>query len=376
MPDRPVYHWRGPDIKLDTPDITGQYQFPPSETMEFCQFVDRLKDFPYSIAHSPVQVTPNVITRIYVQVHNRGVMPANEVRVMLLVANASAALPPLPAGYDINVRMGIPIQTEHWRTVGIVTLDDVRVGMPKIAAFSLTSNLLPPPANLAENNHPCVLALLHHPDDPYTSTLINADANSVAERKAAHKNLMLLQFGSPPPAGQTLPPMVIPFRVHNGDLERELLTGVRLQFLDPYPGLVRLYAPPLQTALPLEQSISGLDLGNDFEPFRRWAEEHIRMVRANQASDTPYDPEWSQQRVQAIEHILEPGAGLMFQGQGEMSSAEIRGLKLEPNSYHTLFLVIDPPPFPPFHLLEMLQTGERPEEILGGLSVRLEQLSQ
>jgi hypothetical protein len=375
LPDRKVYHWRGPDIKLDMPDVTGQYQFPPSEAMDFYQFVDRLKDFPYAMVHSPIQATPNVITRVYVQVHNRGILPANDVRVMLLAANASAGLPPLPAGYDINVRMGMPIQTEHWRTVGIVTLNDVRVGMPKIAAFNLTSNILPPPANPTGNNHPCVLALIHHPDDPYTSTITHTDANSLAERKAAHKNLALVQYISPLPTGQNPAPIIIPFRIHNGSLEQELLTGIRVQFGFPYPGLVRLYAPPLQTALPLEESIHGLAIGDDLEPFRRWAEEHIRMIRENLASGTPYDAEWSLQRIQAIERILDGNAGLMFKGAEEMFTAEIHGLKLEANSYRTFFLVVDAPAFPPFHLLDIMQTRERPEEILGGLSVRLEPVS-
>ncbi len=277
-PERVVFHWRGPDIKLDTPDVTGQTQVSPSEELNFYQFVDWLNDYRFVISHSPVQVTPNTITRVYVQVHNRGVLPANEVRVTLLVANASAGLPPLPPGYDINVRMGMPIQTGHWRTVGIVTLNDVRVGMPKIAAFNLPSNLLPPPANLVGNNHQCVLALIHHPDDPYTSTITDTDANSLTERKAAHKNFMQVQFPFPLPTGQTPTPMVIPFRIHNGNLEREILSGIRFQFNFPYPSLVQLYAPPLQTALPLEESLLGLAMGEDFEPFRRWGEEHIRII--------------------------------------------------------------------------------------------------
>jgi hypothetical protein len=374
-PERVVFHWRGPDIKLDTPDVTSQYHVSTSEELDFYQFVDWLNDYSFNISRSPVQVTPTVITRVYVQVHNRGILPANEVRVMLLAANASAGLPPLPPGYDINVRMGMPIHTEHWRTVGIVTLNDVRVGMPKIAAFNLTSNLLPPPANLLGNNHQCVLALIHHPDDPYTSTITDADANNLAERKAAQKNFTQVQFPFPLPTGQDPVPMIIPFRIHNGSLEQEILTGIRFQFNFPYPGLVRLYAPPLQTALPLEESLNCLAIGDDFEPFRSWGEEHIRMIRENLASDTPYDSEWSLQRIQAIERILEPGTGLMLQGDPELLTAQISGIKLEPNSYRTFFLAIDPPPYPQFPVLDIIQTGETPGETLGGLTVRMEPFS-
>ncbi|HET6846958.1 MAG TPA: hypothetical protein VFH29_08980, partial [Anaerolineales bacterium] len=345
-PERKVYHWRGPDIKLDTPDITGQYQFPPSETMDFLQLVEQLKDYgSYEAPTRSMHAAPDLITRVYVQIHNRGILPANDVRVMLLAANASAGLPPLPPGYDINVRMGMPIQTEHWRTVGIVSLNDVRVGMPKIAAFNLPSSLLPPPANLAGDNHPCVLALVHHADDPYTSIITDTDVNSLAERKAAQKNLMLVQdiVLEPTEETPTPAPVMIPFRIHNRNLERELLTGIHFQFDVPYTGLVRLYSPPLQTALPLEESLQGLTIGDDFGPFRRWAEEHIRMINENLASDTPYDSEWSLQRIQDLERILDGGAGLMFQGEQEMFTAEIRGLRLEPNSYRTLFLLVERP---------------------------------
>ena len=182
---------RGPDIKLDTPDATGQYQFPPTDTINFLQFVDTLSD---DFEHVATHATANILTRVYVQVHNRGVTPANNVRVMLLLTNSSAGLPPLPAGFDVNVRNGLPINTADWRTVGFDTLNDVRVGFPKIAAFSLPSSMLPPPANLVGNQHQCVLALVHHADDQFSNTLTNVDILSSGDRKAAHKDLTVVQF--------------------------------------------------------------------------------------------------------------------------------------------------------------------------------------
>jgi hypothetical protein len=83
------------------------------------------------------------------------------------------------------------------------------------------------------------------------------------------------------------------------------------------------------------------------------------------------------QRIQAIERILTPGAGLMFTGEPNLSEAELRGLKLEPDSQRTFFLLVDPPvssPFAQFQMLDILQTGDTPEAILGGLSVRIEPL--
>ncbi len=65
----------------------------------------------------------------------------------------------------------------------------------------------------------------------------------------------------------------------------------------------------------------------------------------------------------------------MFQGEPALLTAEIRGLQLEPNSDRTFFLVVDPPPFPQFPVLDILQTGETPGAIIGGLSVRMEPFS-
>ncbi|HKY52707.1 MAG TPA: hypothetical protein VJM08_00315, partial [Anaerolineales bacterium] len=361
-----VRHWAGPDIKLDTPDTMGQYQFPLTGRMDFHQFVDILSDDARNVA---THATAAITTRVYVQVHNRGVIPANGVRVMLLLANASAGLPALPAGYWINVQNAMPINTTHWRTVGFVTLNDVRVGAPKIAAFDLTSDMLPPPANLAGNQHHCVLALIHHPSDQYTSTITNTDTNSRAERKAAHKNLTVVQFIGALP---TSPPIIIPFRIYNAEPERAIHTGIRLK-LGGYPGLGRLYCPPLKTAQPLEETIRGLKIEHDFEAFRQWAEEHIGMIRENLESDQPYDREWSLQRIEAIEHSLQ--AGLMLKIDEGTEEAQLSGFEVEPDSYHPFFLILDRPVnslIGENFVIDILQNNEEQSEAAGGLTIRVD----
>jgi len=106
---------------------------------------------------------------------------------MLLVADASTGPPPLPPGFGSDLRSGTPIATPSWRTVGFATLDDVRVGFPKIAAFDLTSDLL------AGGDQHCVLALVHHPQDPFTATETATDLLSTSERKSAHKRLTVVR---------------------------------------------------------------------------------------------------------------------------------------------------------------------------------------
>jgi hypothetical protein len=327
-----VRHWAGPDIKLDTPNAAGTYQFPPTGTIDFHEFVDELTDDFRNVA---THATETLTTRVYVQVHNRGVVPANGVRLMLLLANASAGLPALPPGYDVNVRNGLPINTVDWKTLGVATLDDVRVGFPKIAAFDLPSDKLPVPANLVDNDHHCVLALVQHPDDAYVSTELSTDQNSKRERKAAHKNLKVVPFVGMLPRQS---PFVVPLRLNNALLEKKRLTALRL-LLRGYSGRVRLYVPKMELEGELEELIDGLRLTDDLDPFEEWAEAYRDRVEHNR--DT-YDERWSKERLKEIERILDFGVALEIEEPGQ-EEAELHGVVLHPGKHYTVFLVFERP---------------------------------
>ncbi|HEV3197691.1 MAG TPA: hypothetical protein VGZ73_07275 [Bryobacteraceae bacterium] len=175
----------GPDLKLDPPSVTGTYQTPTNQ-LNFFQYVDGLTDAGSRIATG----LPLRVNRVYVQVHNRGVIPARLVQVILLLAPAVNGLPPdLPAGYDALVRAGSPIATAPWQTIGIQTLKDLRVGVPLVAPFDLPSDILPTPAGStppAGNTH-CLVVLVHSSLDPYTNPAVNVDALSLGERKATQR---------------------------------------------------------------------------------------------------------------------------------------------------------------------------------------------
>ena len=169
-PGETVRHWRGPDIKVDTPNAMGQYQFADHRSIDFFQFVDTLeRRLP---ATSPRHDRrPTITTRVYVQVHNRGVTPANGVRVMLLLANASAGLPPLPSGYTASVQSGTPITAANWQTVGIADPERPAGRLPARSPRSTSppTSCRRPPC-LTGNDHHCVLALRPPPDDQFTAT--------------------------------------------------------------------------------------------------------------------------------------------------------------------------------------------------------------
>ena len=360
-----VRHWRGPDIKLDTPDAMGNYQFPLTGTIDFLQFVDELSDDFQNVAtHSTATIT----TRVYVQVHNRGVTPADNVRVMLLLANASAGLPALPANYWTNVQTGTPINTPDWQTVGITDLDDVRVGAPKIAAFNLDSSMLPPPASLVGNNHHCVLALLHHTSDQYVSTQTNTDLNSKQERKAAHKNLTVVQFTGTLP---TPPPIIFPLRINNA-LSLDKLVSRLIINLNGYKGQVRLVIPKIELMKSLADSVKGMKRSEKLDDFQKWAEEHIESIYANQRSKYPYNRNFAQQRIRDVKIALEFKSMFLANTNKEI---RIDGIIMEPGQYHTVFLVIDRPAESKpgqFFPIEIVQFDERRKSIIGGLETRIE----
>lgn len=363
-PGETVRHWRGPDIKLDTPDASGDYQFPLTGTIDFLEFVDELSDDSRNVA---THATEDIITRVYVQVHNRGVLPANGVRVMCLLANASAALPALPAGYDVNVRNGTAISTANWETLGFATLDDVRVGAPKIAAFDLPSSLLPPPTGLAGNDHHCALALLHHEDDQYTSTVTQTDANSRQERKAAHKNLKVVEFTGTVPTA----PRTIAVRINNPHLEKELLTRIVIKLFD-YPGRVRVFIPKMQIREGLKKAIRGCEVGEDFKDFKAWAETHTEEVYRNQRGRRPYHGLWSKQRLKDIRSALETEVMLTATNSKQV---EIRKILMAPGGYHTIFLLLDQPRESKFGMsweLEIDQISEERKELIGALTGRVD----
>ncbi len=171
-----VHHTRSPDIKLEAPDASGKYKI--SEKVDFVSFVDELTGPADEIT---IHTTTSLSTRIYVQVHNRGVIPANRVRVTCLIADCSGGVPALPQGYEENIRLGKKIATATWNTIGVEMPDDVRVGFPQIGTFDLKSDQ---PIKLTIGKKYCVLALVHHTDDEY-SIKADADVCYKANRKAA-----------------------------------------------------------------------------------------------------------------------------------------------------------------------------------------------
>jgi len=250
----------------------------------------------------------------------------------------------------------------------ITTLNDVRVGFPRIAAFDLTSDKLPPPTNLAGNDHHCVLVLVHHQDDPYVSVVTSTDPNSLQQRKAAHKNLKVVQFTGTLP---TPPPAVVAFRIHSPWLDRRVLGDLFID-LSRYRGRVRLFVPKLDAEGDIRESAEGLFTGDDFDDFKTWAEQHIAFVRENQQSKHPFNKLWSEQRLNDVAAAFE--SGFMFVAGGRRHAA-LRRLILRPEEHRTLFLMLDRPPdgrIGESFDIEIVQFEAEDRKVTGGMDLRIE----
>ena len=111
------------------------------------------------------------------------------------------------------------------------------------------------------------------------------------------------------------------------------------------------------------------DVGN----AREWAKRHVEEILRNQEGDHPYDRQWSKQRIDDVEAVVD--SGLMLVGDGRKGRITIKNLALKPGTRRTIFLLFDRPRdakpgtwFP----VEVIQLDTKTSRVLGGLSARVE----
>jgi hypothetical protein len=357
-PHAPVEHWESLNIKVDPPASSGTYQ--ATKQIDFFQFVDRIVDGSEGVATIDSSLG-TAINRVYVEIHNRGIVPADGVQVMLLLANASAGLiaAPLPAGYATNVQSGTPISTAFWQTVGIKTLSGLRVGIPQIAEFDLPSTMLPPPTNLPAQSHYCLVALVHHPMDQFNNTEQNADNLTIADRKVGQKNVHIVNFTGtlPPPNGPSVPLASMSSLVALGSSEKSCDFVLDISEL---AGSATVLLPNNAYAGPLEKLVAG---GMLLEPacFDRYVRERIsiieRMVKESRTS-----PTWARAALRDLSLCL-GATPVRFQRTNKSKYVGVRNLVLAGVPTRAL-LVFDAPKEAKlgdsWHVPVLLASGGRP----------------
>jgi hypothetical protein len=323
-----VRHWNSANIKVDVPSSTGSYQT-PSTNIDFFQFIDTIVDGSGNVATRDPS-TGTVVNRVYVEVHNRGITTADNVRVMLLLTDASTTLPALPMGYQSNVTSGTAINTAQWRTVGFRTLNGIRAGLPKVAEFDLPSTMLPPPSSLPGRSHYCLVAIVHSVDDPFTSTDTDVNSVTVNDAHVAQKNLHIVPYAGPVPPGP-LPPMMGTFMLGGGERGTDLFIAT-----GTLSGTITLLLPKSTTFD--EQSIVR---GERVDAERYAGMVHRSAEIARELFETSLcDPQWAKTAIEAAEQRT--GAAIQFRAHGKAALVGLRNLTVERD--HSVAFVVEPEP--------------------------------
>jgi hypothetical protein len=131
----------------------------------------------------------SIVSRVYLQVHNRGKSRAHNVRVVLLACRDNGGVPELPNDFQLEVQRGTSIEGDGWLTVGQHLLNDVLPGRPAVVRFELSTDNLKKLGAITAGSNFRLLALLDHDQDRFTATTRNVQTLTNDERKAAGKKI-------------------------------------------------------------------------------------------------------------------------------------------------------------------------------------------
>jgi photosystem II stability/assembly factor-like uncharacterized protein len=171
----PLFWWNCADVKVDSP-IGSTYQMPVAS-------VDYLT-FETALEHRNPQ--RGDLNRVYVQVHNRGVLPASDVVVKILCADAAPGLPDLPADFW-TAFPGNSGLASAWTPIGAAqTIASLRPERPAVLEWDWT-----PPISAAAA-HACLLVITScSGDSPGVSSLV-LDSLVTQNRQVGLKNLHII----------------------------------------------------------------------------------------------------------------------------------------------------------------------------------------
>lgn len=258
-----LYHWMSADIKVRRSSLMGLPSL--SSPATYYDFAFNIGDY---VQPSTSVETADVggMDTIFVEVHNRSVNPvaAANVRVLLLVADASAALPPLPVNWNTHVNNGDTgswLGGSQWQFVDPIQPyhplpSDLDVRMPQVAAYQFDFSTLGLPAG---HEHVCLAAFVTTVDgsDPITATDTDLNTVTMSDKHVAHRNLHLVALGARP-LSLTRPPKYMAINFHNPHTEAGIfdLAFDRKNF----PGEISLLLPALSSLSPNGPVLSGFRL--------------------------------------------------------------------------------------------------------------------
>lgn len=254
-----LYHWMSADIKVRRSSLPG---LPPlASPVDYLDFAVNIGDYVDSTQHVETADVSG-LDRIFVEVHNRSLnaLPAAQVRVLLLVADASAGLPALPSGYAAQINAGNTSPTwvgNSWHFVDPATpyrtlVRDLDVRTPQVVEYQFDYSTL---GLVAGHDHVCLAAFVTAPGDPLTSTTTSLDQLTMSDKHVAHRNTHLVALGATPGTAQAAATRTLVIDFHNPG---EKAVKADLVFdRAHFPGQLSLLLPHLPELAHPEQTLVG-----------------------------------------------------------------------------------------------------------------------
>lgn len=180
QPGTNVYWWQSADIKVDAPEPTYQTTSPIDDTIDFMVLDHR-------------NPTRGELNRFSLQVHNRGVSQATNVRARAFFADASAGLPNLPSDFWSAGKpfLATPTATD-WTPIGpTMSVAELEAAEPAVLTWEWT-------VPMSAAKHSCLLGVVTCDQDPIAASGIFDLGSLVPTRKhATLKNLHVVDPTSP-----------------------------------------------------------------------------------------------------------------------------------------------------------------------------------
>lgn len=262
-----VYWWESSDIKVD-----AYPYFPVDALFDGVEFDGATAED--VIRNDGAHPNPN---RLYVQVHNRGPLPAHNVKVKVLWADASAGLPALPADFWTSYPNNWT-SASGWNIVDpavpFQNIPELLPSTPKVLRWDWTV-----PVTAAE--HSCMLAVMSSDEDPITRIDANPDDHLLwflvpGDKHVALRNLHVI---SGPAPGSEPKPLLTTLDFHNAFRFPQYFDIVVDRRMLPQGSRLSLLFPKLETQVAVAtRSAPGSKLGllTGEEWWRDQVKDHSR----------------------------------------------------------------------------------------------------
>ncbi len=350
-----LYHWMSADIKVRRSSLAGLPAL--SSPVNYADFAINIGDYVDSVARIETGDLSGT-DRIFVEVHNRSLtpVPAAQVSVLLLVADASAGLPALPANYASHINSGDSsaawLAGSAWRFVDSAspyrTLNrDLDVRTPQVVEYQLDFSTLGLPMT---HDHVCLAAFTTTPGDQITSVNTSLDQVTMSDKHIVHRNVHLVPVGSTPgtePGTLRMFPQTMLLDFHNASPKRSVVDLVfdRAHF----PGEIALTLPKsIEFADPNRAVTDFTEVPRDafkeffHEEVGRWFErvgELIERFGEKLAGDPDDLP-----RSRSSKKLANLDRSRIYHAGTGLPTPTIRGAVLSPGGMFTIGITIHVPP--------------------------------